>query len=91
VGAEREAHFAKLRNLRRDVPSEIIPARALLPSAITNELPVIKNNRCVRVMLPEDRVLARDSVDLQTRGEYKYVSRRRENDSAETMSQRLLR
>lgn len=30
---------------------------SLLPSAITNEPPVIENNRCVRVMLPEDRVL----------------------------------
>lgn len=83
-----EAHFAKLRNLRRDVPPEIIPVRALLPSAITNELPVIENNRCVRVMLAEDRVLARDFVDLRARAEYEYISF---VDGKTTISQRLLR
>lgn len=36
----------------------------LLPSAITNESPVIENNRCVRVMPPEDRVLARGSASI---------------------------
>lgn len=64
---------------------EIISARALLPSAITNEPPVIENNRCVRVMPPEDRVLARGSASLYELAESASTpSRRRENSTTTT-------
>lgn len=71
-GRRKGSSFCKIAELatRRPAWNYSRPG-SLLPSAITNELPVIENNRCVRVMLPEDRVLARDSVDLRARGEYK--------------------
>lgn len=52
----------KIGLVRRDIPLEIIYSRTPLPSAITNEPPVIENNRCPRVMPSKDRTLASPSI-----------------------------
>jgi len=61
-GRRKGSSFRKIAELatRRDIPVRNYsrPGSSSL-SAITNEPPVIENNRCIRVMLPEDRALAR--------------------------------
>lgn len=66
-GRRKGSSFRKIAELatRRDIPARNYsrPGSSSL-SAITNEPPVIENNRCVRVMPPKDRVLARGSASI---------------------------
>lgn len=49
---------------RRPNPKLFPPGLSSSLSAITNEPPVIENNRCVCVMPPEDRMLAHGSASI---------------------------